>query len=72
MENTNLNISITDLATIRDLLDTACTRGAFKAEEARSVGEVYEKLTNFLQAIVKQAEAAQQANQSADPQGESQ
>ena len=71
MENTNPNISIQDLATIRDLLDLACTRGAYRADEVRSVGEMYEKLTQFLKSVVEQAEAAQQAAQSADQQGES-
>jgi len=65
MENTNQtpNISIQDLATIHSLLDVACTRGAFRAEEASKVGAVYDKLTAFLNVVIEQAKAAEeQAN----------
>lgn len=64
MENAQLTIA--DLASIHSLIDAACTRGAFKAAEMRSVGEIYDKLTRFLEAS-KQAQT--QAEQ-APPQGE--
>ena len=62
----NPKLTIADLASIRSLIDAACTRGAFKAAEMKQVGEVYEKLTAFIDAVKAQAEAeaAQQ------PQGE--
>ena len=59
----NPQLTIADLASIQSLIDTACSRGAFKAAEMKQIGEVYEKLTGFLQAVKEQAEseAAQQS-----------
>jgi hypothetical protein len=55
MENAQLTIA--DLASIHSIIDAACTRGAFKAAEMKQVGEIYEKLTTFLQAVKTQAES---------------
>ena len=63
MEN---QLSITDLAVLKNVIDVACSRGAFKAGEMKQVGEIYEKLTAFLNAVVAQAEALTQ--QQGDPQ----
>jgi hypothetical protein len=54
-------LSITDLATIKNVIDLAASRGAFKAAEMRAVGEVYDKLTGFLTTVIQQAEAEQAA-----------
>lgn len=65
------NITITDLIAIRDTINLAAERGAFKAEEMLDVGTVYNKLTRFLEAVVAQAAAQeQQAEQPEQPQGE--
>ena len=56
------NITITDLIAIRDTINLAAERGAFKAEEMLGVGSVYTKLNKFLEAVVAQA-AAQEAQQ---------
>jgi type II secretory pathway component PulF len=62
MENAQLTIA--DLASIHTLIDAACTRGAFKAPEMSRVGEIYDKLTQFLEAAAQQAqEQAEQAPQ---------
>lgn len=55
-------ITISDIAQIKDLIDLACARGAYRGAEAKTVGEIYEKLTAFLDAVIAQAqaEAAQQ------------
>ena len=66
MENAQLTIA--DLASIHSLIDAACTRGAFKAAEMRMVGEIYDKLTRFLEASKQQAQA--QAEQAQQPQGD--
>ena len=61
--NTQTNttqITINDLATVKDLIDLACSRGAYRGAEAKTVGEIYEKLTVFLNAVIAQAEADQQ------------
>ena len=65
MENAQLTIA--DLASIHTLIDAACTRGAFKAPEMSRVGEIYDKLTRFLETATQQAQ--EQAEQ-AEPQGD--
>lgn len=54
MEN---NITIADLNILKNIIDLASTRGAFRASEMTQVGEVYDKLTVFLEAVVAQAQA---------------
>lgn len=66
MENAQLTIA--DLASLKNIIDAACNRGAFKAAEMKSVGDVYEKLSAFLDAVVAQ-QKAQEAEQ-AQPQGD--
>jgi hypothetical protein len=69
MENAQLTIA--DLASLKQIIDAACTRGAFKAAEMKSVGDVYNKLSAFLDSIVaqQQVQEAEQAQQ-AQPQGD--
>jgi hypothetical protein len=65
------NITVTDLIAIRDILNLAAERGAFKAEEMLDVGTVYTKLSKFLEAVVAQAAAQEQQSADADqPTGE--
>ena len=66
MENAQLTIA--DLDTIKNIIDLACTRGAFKAAEMKSVGDIYEKLSAFLDAVVAQQKA--QEAEKAQPQGD--
>lgn len=60
------NITITDLVAIRNIINTAAERGAFKAEEMADIGAAYNKLSKFLEAVVAQA-AAQEAEPAAQP-----
>lgn len=65
------NISITDLVNIRNVINMAAERGAFKAEEMLEVGTVYTKLSNFLEAVIAQAQEQEQSAENAEqPQGE--
>lgn len=65
------NISITDLVNIRNVINMAAERGAFKAEEMLEVGTVYTKLSNFLEAVIAQSQAQEQSAENAEqPQGE--
>ena len=57
MENTNTQLTITDIALARDVIDTAVKRGAFGAAEAKQVGTLYEKIDLFIKAAVAQVEA---------------
>jgi hypothetical protein len=63
MENTQL--TITDMVSIKNIIDAACNRGAFKACEMKQVGELYEKLGLFIESVQAQA-----VEQSANTQGE--
>jgi hypothetical protein len=58
-------ITIADLDMIKNVIDLASTRGAFRAAEMKQVGEVYDKLTAFLAAVVAQAQA-QETQEPAD------
>jgi hypothetical protein len=66
MENNPTQLSITDLAVLKNIIDLACSRGAFRAPEMKAVGEVYDKLSAFLDTVIKQAEAEMQAGQQGD------
>lgn len=65
------NITITDLINIRNVINMAAERGAYKAEEMLEVGTVYTKLSNFLEAVIAQSQAQEQSAADAEqPQGE--
>lgn len=51
-------ITLTDLAKMRTIIEVACSRGAFQANEMRSVGETYDRLIAFLNSVLAQAEQA--------------
>ena len=53
----NKEITIADLGLLKNIIDLASTRCAFRAAEMKEVGEVYDKLTAFLEAVVAQAKA---------------
>lgn len=42
------DLNINDLNAIKQIIDVASSRGAFKANEMEAVGKVYNKLSNFL------------------------
>ncbi len=63
-------ITVVDLDLLRNIVDLACRRGAFNGAEVKQVGEVYEKLSNFLQAVVEQAKAQEEAQGQSDIAGE--
>lgn len=65
----NKEITIADLNLVKDIIDLASTRGAFRAAEMKEIGEVYNKLANFLEAVVAQAKA-QEESQASNTQGE--
>ena len=67
----NTQITIADLDTVKNIIDLACTRGAFRGAEISQVGAVYDKLTVFLEAVIAQAKAQEDANAEAgETQGE--
>jgi hypothetical protein len=58
----NQQITVADLNLIKNIIDLASSRGAFRAGELKEIGEVYNKLTAFLDAVIAQAQ-----EQEADP-----
>lgn len=60
-EQQDTQLTLSDLATIKNLIEVSCTRGSFRADEMRTVGEIYEKLSKFLDEIVKNANASNAA-----------
>jgi hypothetical protein len=58
----NSQITIADLDTIKNIIDLACTRGAFRGAEISQVGAVYDKLTAFLEAVIAQAKEQETSN----------
>lgn len=67
MENTT-QISIADLDTIKNIIDLATSRGAFRGEELQEIGTVYNKIKNFLDTVIAHAQAQQLAQQQANQQ----
>jgi hypothetical protein len=61
MDN-NTQITIADLDTIKNVIDLACTRGAFRGAEISQVGAVFDKLSVFLAAVIEQANQAKESN----------
>jgi len=45
----NIQLTVADIASIRSLLEAACARGTWKAAEMSTVGNLYDKLTAFLE-----------------------
>ena len=56
-------ITVTDLNLLKNIIDLASTRGAFRAGEMKQIGDVYDKLTNFLDAVMAQAQAQASENE---------
>ena len=51
------DLNIQDLSAMKPIIDVASSRGAFKPAEMQMVGQTYNKLSAFLDAVAKQAEA---------------
>ena len=59
MEDTTqpVTITIADLDVLKNIVDLASSRGAFRGAELAEVGAVYNILTQFLEVVVEQAKA---------------
>jgi hypothetical protein len=58
-------LTVQDLTAIKQIIDVASSRGAFKANEMAVVGNTYNKLESFLGAV-----QAQQEPKKEEPKGE--
>ena len=56
-----VNLSIGDLANLRQIIDVATQRGAFRANELEVVGNAYNRLNAFLGTIAANVETQEQA-----------
>lgn len=63
----NANLTINDLKTIINVVDLATQRGAFRANELKTVGTVYEKVQAFLAQVEGQMKAQAEASAPAEP-----
>jgi hypothetical protein len=45
------SISLQDLMALQNVIDIACQRGAFRGNEMQAVGELFNKLANFLESV---------------------
>ncbi len=55
----NAQLTLTDIISVKNLIEAASTRGAFKAHELKSVGELYEKIAGFIEASMPQVQEPQ-------------
>ena len=55
----NPELTVQDLGTLKQVIDVASSRGAFKANEMMTVGQVYSKLETFLNAVTAQQQQAE-------------
>jgi hypothetical protein len=61
------NLTVNDLAAVANVIDLAVQRGAFKAAEAKQVGEVFEKVASFVQHVADQQKEAEEAKADEQP-----
>jgi len=53
-------LTINDLNALKQIIDVASGRGAFKPNEMMTVGSTYNKLETFLNAVAQQSSAEKQ------------
>jgi hypothetical protein len=53
------DLTINDLQALKTIIDVSCQRGTFKANEMASVGQVYNRLTTFLDHVAPAKETAE-------------
>ena len=51
-------LTVADLRNVRTIIDISSSRGAFRGNELKTVGEVFDKLDVFLKAVDAKAEEA--------------
>lgn len=53
-ESKQVELTLQDLQNLKEIVDVASARGAFKPKEMVAVGSVYTKLENFLLSLANQ------------------
>ncbi len=67
MENQQPTLAITDLVMLQSIVQVACERGAFRADEMSQIGQCYDRLSSWLASMTPPAEDPSKTEQ---PQGE--
>lgn len=52
-ENITSTLTVTDMVSIKNIIDVASARGAFRGEELTAVGEVYTKVSKFIDSVAE-------------------
>ncbi len=52
-EKESVELNISDLQSLKAIVDIASQRGAFKASEMMAVGQTYNRLSKFLEEVAK-------------------
>ena len=60
-------LSVGDIASVKTLLEAACTRGAFRANEMTQVGRIYDKISLFLEHAAVQLQQGPTHTPQGDP-----
>jgi len=47
------DLNVNDLVALKNIIEVATTRGAFKATELEAVGKTFNKLNTFLESVAK-------------------
>jgi hypothetical protein len=58
-----VELTVQDLGNIKQIIDVASQRGAFKPNEMTTVGTTYTKLETFLAAVAQQQQATNSATE---------
>ena len=58
-QNNNIELTVNDLAVLRQAVGIAIKRGAYEPNQVSAVGNVYDKLDGFLNAVAANQEAAE-------------
>ena len=66
----SMDLTIQDLAIMKQIIDIASERSAFKPAEMAAVGTVYTKLDHFLKTVEEQQKAAKAAQSATPPAAE--
>lgn len=61
--NADAQLTINDLAVMKNIIDLASQRGAFKPNEMTIVGQTYSKLVGFLETVNQQKEEQKEATE---------
>jgi hypothetical protein len=67
MENQTVNLAVSDLIMLQSIVQVACERGAFRAEEMSQIGQCYDRLSAWLTQMQATPETPQQPE---EPKGE--